>query len=239
MRYTPGVKLADLQTLSGEALSSALRTWVPAGGDELGAARLALNAGCPDLALAWAQSAGASGAALAAASALRLGQVPAALTLIGTLPKDARRAVLLARAHWLGGDPGWAEAARSQGRREGDAPALVAAVTLLGETQLADPQAALRTLAEGLKVAELVGGAADAHLLAVLAYTQRFVGSGLIGNNFVGGEAKAHRTAHKALERAGPRSPARVWALLALGRAAEAAAEAEAGQLTAGWWPRR
>jgi len=225
------VKLTDLQLLSGAALLDALRSGVPAAGDELGAARLALGAGQPDLALRWAQGAGPSGAALAAAAALRLGQLEVALSLIAALPDDARRAVLLARAHWLGGDSEvrWAEAARRQARQEGDAPALIAAVTLLGEVQLGDPHAALRTLAEGLKVVEIVGEAADAHLLAVLAYTQRFVGS----------EAKAQRTAHKALERADPGSPARVWGLLALGRETEAAAEAAAGQLAAGWWPRR
>ncbi len=230
------MKLTDLQLLSGAALLDALRSGVPAAGDELGAARLALGAGQPDLALRWAQGAGLSGAALAAAAALRLGQLEVALSLIAALPDDARRAVLLARAHWLGSDSEvhWAEAARRQARQDGDAPALIAAVTLLGEVQLGDPHAALRTLAEGLKVAEIVGEAADAHLLAVLAYTQRFVGSGLVGS-----EAKAQRTAHKALERADPGSPARVWGLLVLGRETEAAAEAAAGQLAAGWWPRR
>ena len=82
-------------------------------------------------------------------------------------------------------------------------------------------------------MAEVIGEAADAHLLAVLAYIQRRVGSGAAGS-----EAKAQRTAHKALARAAPRSPARVWALLALGRVAEAGVEAAAGQLAAGWWPR-
>lgn len=225
------MKLADLQTLPDDLRPAALRAWIPAQDEVLGAAALALGAGLPDLARRWAQSAGPAGAGLAAAAALRLGQLQEALELIGSLPGDARHAVLLARAHWLGGDPdpGWAEAARTQARQEGDAPALVAAVTLLGEVQLSDsPRAALRTLAEGLKVAELMGQEADAHLLAVLAYTQRFIGS----------EAKAHRTAHKALERAAPRSPARVWALLALGRDVEAGAEAAAGQLASGWWHR-
>ncbi|GAA4016512.1 hypothetical protein GCM10022631_31090 [Deinococcus rubellus] len=229
------MKLADLQLLPDDSRPAALRDWVPVQDEVLGAAALALGTGLPDLARRWAQSAGPAGAALEAAAALRLGQLQEALELIGPLPGDARRAVLLARAHWLGGDPDscWAEAARSQARQEGDAPALVAAVTVLGEVQLSDARAALRTLAEGLKVAEMTGEAADAHLLAVLAYVQRFVGSGAMGS-----EVKAHRTAHKALERSAPRSPARVWALLALGREVEARAEAEAGQLAAGWWPR-
>ncbi|WP_237725005.1 hypothetical protein [Deinococcus alpinitundrae] len=230
------MKLADLQLLPADLRTAALRRWVPAQGETLGAAALALGAGLPGLARRWAQTGGPAGAALEAAAALRLGQLQEALALIGTLPNDARRAVLLGRARWLGGDSErcWAEAARRQARQEGDAPALIAAVTLLGEMQLGDPHAALRTLAEGLKVAEITGEAADAHLLAVLAYTQRFVGSGLVGS-----AAKAQRTAHKALERADPGSPARVWALLALGREADASAEAAAGQLAAGWWPRR
>ena len=122
-----------------------------------------------------------------------------------------------------------AEQARDQARREGDAPALIAAATLLGELQLAEPFAALRSLAEGLKVAEVVGEEADAHLLAVVAYAQQRVGSA----------AKAQRTAHKALDRSLPRSPARVWALLALGQAEEARAELGAGKLSEGWLPRR
>ena len=85
---------------------------------------------------------------------------------------------------------------------------------------------ALRSLAEGLKVAELTGAAADSHLLAVLAQVQARVGS----------SAKARQTAERALERSLPRSPARVLALLALGRGDEARQEAQAGKLAAVWW---
>lgn len=50
------------------------------------------------------------------------------------------------------------------------------------------------------------------------------------------GGAKGGRTAEKALARSLPRSPARVLALLALARPAEAAAEAADGELAAVWW---
>ncbi|WP_420596022.1 hypothetical protein [Deinococcus sp.] len=206
---------------------------VPPPGEEAPAAALALRLGVPELALYWAQLAGEQGAALAAAAALRLGQLETASAFIDSLPDNARRAVLHARAGMLGGqwDTAQAEAARDQARREGDAPALIAAVTLLGELQLlmsdkAKPYAALRTLAEGLKVAELTHQAADAHLLAVLSYAQQRAGSA----------SKAQRTAVKALERSLPRSPARVWALLVLNRKAEAEAQRLAGQLAAGWF---
>ena len=180
----------------------------------------------PELALRWGALT-ADGASIAAAAALRLGQLETAAILISALPQDARRAVLEARAHLLSGETtlDWAEAARDRARREGDAPALIAAVTLLGEWQLRQPFAALRTLAEGLKVAELTGEAADAHLLAVLAHAQRRAGSA----------SKAGRTAEKALERSRPRSPARVWALLALGRSEEAETQRQTGQLAANW----
>ncbi|WP_241191237.1 hypothetical protein [Deinococcus psychrotolerans] len=224
------MNLADFGHWSDAQQFRELQTAVPTQGQHPQAAALALRAGVPDAALRWALIAGER--QLAAAAALRLGQTAQALELIAPLPHTARRAVLLARAHALEGQTelSWAEQARQQARSEGDASALVAAVTLLGELQLAQPYAALRTLAEGLKVAELVGGAADAHLLAVLAYAQRLVGGS-------GSTAKAERTAHKALERSMPRSPARIWALLALGRLAEAQAEREAGQLGAAWWP--
>ena len=123
-RYTPGVNLADFQLLPDDLRPAALRDWVPAQGERLGAAALALGAGLPDLARCWAHSAGPAGAALEAAAALRLGLLQEALTLIGPLPGDARRAVLLARAYWLGGDSDvhWAEAARTQARLEGMRP---------------------------------------------------------------------------------------------------------------------
>ncbi|MFC6590821.1 hypothetical protein ACFP81_01410 [Deinococcus lacus] len=122
--------------------------------------------------------------------------------------------------------------AQAQARAEGDAPALVAAVTLLGECQwrAATDRAALfaglRTLAAGLRVAEQTGEHADAHLLAVLSLTQAAVGS----------PAKAAQTAGKALGRSSPSSPGQVLALLSLGRVAEAQAAARAGELAAGWW---
>ena len=52
--------------------------------------------------------------------------------------------------------------------------ALIAAAALLGELEQAQgaPRQALRSLAEGLKVAELTGESADPHLLAVLAHVQ-------------------------------------------------------------------
>ena len=234
--------LSEVEALPDELVFAALKNALtvktaPLPGEEAPAAAFALRLGVPELALYWAQLAGAKGAALAAAAALRLGQLETASALIDTLPDTARRAVLYARAGMLGGqwDMAQAEAARDEARREGDAPALIAAVTLLGELQLlmsdmvsnkAKPYAALRTLAEGLKVAELTHQAADAHLLAVLAHAQQRAGSA----------RKAGRTAEKALERSSPRSPARVWALLVLNREAEAEAERLAGQLAAGWF---
>ena len=61
---------------------------------------------------------------------------------------------------------------------------------LLAEEQQAEPYGALRTLAEGLKVAEIAGQSADAHLLAVLAHTQGRLNA-----------RKGQATAAKALER--------------------------------------
>ncbi|GGM04728.1 hypothetical protein [Deinococcus aerophilus] len=188
------------------------------------AARLALHSGRPRLALRW----GDADPLTHAAALLRLGDAATALEVLGTLPQTARSAVLRARAHWQLAD-GSAQGATLQAlalaRREGDGAAVVAAATLRGEQLLPDPYAALRTLAEGLKVAEQTGQAADAHLLAVLAHAQRRLGG-----------PKGARTATKALERSAPRSPARVLALLALDRAQEAHAEAADGELAAVWW---
>ncbi len=161
-----------------------------------------------------------------AAALLRLGRTAEAREVLAGAPPDTRRAVLDARADWLDARPTalpGALDARRLARQEGDGPALVAAVTLLGELQLSagDARTALRTLAEGLKVTELMHAPADAHLLAVLARVQAVVGSA----------AKARRTAEKALERSQPGSPARVAALLALDRPDEARAEAEHGEL--------
>jgi len=192
------------------------------------AAALALHLGQPTLAVRWA---GETGDPLTLAAAqLRLGQSAGALITLEGQPDIARPALLRARAAWQLGSaeaPGLARHARTLARQEGDAGALVAAATLTGEVLLsADSRAALRALAEGLKVAELTGQQADAHLLAVLAHAQAALGS----------SGKAARTAEKALSRSLPRSPARVLALLALNRAAEARAEAGVGELAGVWW---
>ncbi|SMB90806.1 hypothetical protein [Deinococcus hopiensis] len=220
--------LNRLRTLveAGEdtAALAALRALFPTEPERDGAAALALRLGQPRLALRWAAA-----PLLRAAALLRLGDGPAALNVLERQPETARQALLRARAAWQTRDTETAKHARhvrSLARAEGDAEALVAAATLLGEVLLGtDARAALRTLAEGLKVAELTGQEADAHLMAVLAHAQGLVGSG----------QKAARTAEKALWRSLPRSPARVVALLALGRGDEACAEAEAGELGRAW----
>ncbi|GGR38713.1 hypothetical protein [Deinococcus ruber] len=184
------------------------------------AAAEALSAGRPRLAARWAAG---HAPLLHAAALLRLGASEQVLSLLESLPASARVQVLRARA--LGTLPA-AEAAVRLARREGDAPALIAAVTLLGERLLpADPRAALLALAEGLKVAEQLNEEADAHLLAVLAHVQARLG----------GAGKARKTAQKALDRSSPRSPARAVALLALERPEDAEAERTAGELSLDW----
>lgn len=214
------------------AAQDAQRLWqaLPPDEQEAAAAR-ALSLGHPRLALAWSESPW-----IQAPAWLRLGEAQAARAALrplpdSPLPGSARRAVLWARAGAQLGEAQaltLAQAARSQARREGDAAALIAAAALLGELEQGqgDPRQALRSLAEGLKVAELTGESADPHLLAVLAHVQAGVGSA----------AKARRTAQRALERSGPRGPARVLALFALGRDDEARQEAQAGELSAVWW---
>ena len=141
------------------------------------------------------------------------------LELLSKQPETARVALLRARAL---GTLESAELARTLARQEGDSPALIAAATLLGELLLPrDPRAALLALAEGLKVSEVMREETDALLLAVLSAVQARVG----------GVGKAARTAQKALERSLPRSPARVIALLVLGRGKEAEAERLGGEL--------
>lgn len=189
-----------------------------------GLARHALRLGRPRLAALWADA-----DPLTHASALlRLGQSEAALAVLLPLPDAARPAALRARAWWQQADAR-AEAqvshALTLARQEGDVGAVIAAATLLGEQLLPQPHAALRALAEGLKVAEATGQPSDAHLLAVLAHAQLRLGG-----------AKGLRTAQKALERSLPRSPARVLALLALARTAEADTEAADGELAEVWW---
>ena len=196
------------------------------------AAALALQVGQPALALSWATD-----PLVRAAALLRLGQSGAALTTLQHAPDTARTAVLRARALWQqeigqqqsrsGQERGAREAAilaRQQARREGDAGATIAAATLHGEQLLAEPYAALRALAEGLKVAELLGTEADPFLLAVLAHAQ----------SRTGGKHKAQATAQKALSRAEGGSPGRVVALH-LHDPAAAHAEAQTGQLAAVW----
>lgn len=165
----------------------------------------------------------------AAAAALRLGEVTLARELLVCALPSARRSLLLTRATWLQ-DPAAAlhsaRQVRQQARREGDAPALIAAVTLLAETQLLldpDPFLPLRTLAEGLKVSEMMGQPADAHLLSALATAQRRA------------PRKADRLAEHALERAGAGSPARIGALLTLGQREAADQERERAELDARW----
>ncbi|WP_245557732.1 hypothetical protein [Deinococcus apachensis] len=206
------------------AALATLRALTPAPDEREEAAALALHLGQPSLAVRWSED-----PLLLAAAQLRLGEAAVALVSLQDQPDTARPALLRARAAWQGsGDAATlAWHARTLARSEGDAGALVAAVTLLGELLLpSDPRAALRTLAEGLKVAELTGQEADAHLMAVLAHTQAALGSA----------DKAGRTGAKALGRSLPRSPARVAALLALGRGEEARAEAAAGELAEIWW---
>lgn len=207
-----------------QAALAALRTMTPAPDEEAEAAALALALGQPRLAAYWAKD-----PLTRAAAYLRLGQPAQALAALDGQPETARPALLRARAAWQArqvGAPDLARHARTLARREGDASALVAVSTLLGELLRSDePRAALRALAEGLKVAELAGEVADAHLLAVLAHVQAVLGS----------REKAERTAAKALARSLPRSPARVVALLALGREEEARREAAAGELGEVW----
>nr|WP_254605774.1 hypothetical protein [Deinococcus sp. JMULE3] len=187
------------------------------------AAALALHWGAPRAALAWSRD-----PLRRAAAHLRLGDPTAARAELAAEADGARVALLRARAAALdraADAPALADHARTQARRAGDSAALIAAVSLLAEGQQADPYAALRTLAEGLKVAEITGQSADPHLLAVLAHTQARLNP-----------RKAQSTAAKALDRSAPRSPARVLALLALARPDDAHAEAQAGDLHPRWW---
>ncbi|PTA68253.1 hypothetical protein C8263_08800 [Deinococcus arcticus] len=187
---------------------------------------MALSLGRPRVALAWAAD-----PLVRAAAALRLGEACGALNDLRPLPGGPRVQVLRARAeHQLGQPtaPETAREARALARAAGDSAALVAAVILLAEqeyAQVPSPHAPLRTLAEGLKVAELSAQPADSHLLAVLACVQARLNP-----------RKAQATAQKALDRSAPRSPARVLALQVLGQSTQAQAEAAQGELAPVWW---
>lgn len=196
--------------------------------DPARAAALALRLGRPAWAATWATD-----PLVRAAALLRLGQPNEVLGTLAHPPDSARAAALRSRALWQlelqsGTDHGAKEAAtlaRQQARQEGDAGATITAAALWGELLLPEPYAALRALAEGLKVAEMLGAEADPYLLAVLAHAQARTG----------GKRKAAATAQKALSRAEARSPARVVAHLALGETAQAETEAKAGQISALW----
>ena len=204
----------------------------PESGELSAAVRAALALGRPSLAVRWSQQQpdrDERSALNLAAAYCRLGEGQAALAELTGQPDNARVSVLRARASHVQGSASLTEIqhAVTRARQEGDAPALIAALTLHGETLLTagDGRAALRTLAEGLKIAELLSEAADAHLLAILAHAQATIGS----------PGKARATAVKALARSAPRSPARVNALLALGREDEAQREARDGELHPRW----
>lgn len=183
----------------------------------------ALALGYPDIAARWSAD-----PLVRAAALLRLGQPEGALEVL-TDAQGARTAVLRARASWHLQQRTaleQAEKTRQLARQEGDAGAIIASAALLGEMHLTEARTALRTLAEGLKIAEIIGEAADAYLLAVLAHAQARAG----------GTGKAQKTAEKALHRSPPRSPARVVALLALKRNSEAKQVATAGKLGDLWF---
>jgi hypothetical protein len=219
------VKLDDIRALAGGDDAGALQALDrlnPGPAERPQAAALALHLGRPRLAAAWAAGHGdlGDGPLLHAAALLRLGETAATLDVLKSQPDTARVLVLRARAlNTLEA----AQAARTLARQEGDGPALIAAATLMGELLLAgDARAALRALAEGLKVCEMLMIEADPLLLAVLSVVQARIG---------GGGGKAMKTAQKALDRSPPRSPARVIALLSLGRVQEAERERDAGEL--------
>ncbi|OOV13602.1 hypothetical protein BXU09_01650 [Deinococcus sp. LM3] len=213
-------------TLGDSEARAALAILPP--GDRTHAGAHALRLGRPHLTLDWSAE-----PLLRAAAYLRLGSTGAARQELRGQPDTARPAVLHARAARLDRAPDAAALAAHAARlarAEGDGNALIAAAILNAEQDLSGADraahfAALRSLAEGLKVAELTGQPADPHLLAVLAHAQRPLNA-----------RKAAATAAKALDRGEPGSPARVLALLALDRPDEAHAQAQRGSLAAAWW---
>lgn len=213
-------------TLGDSEARAALAALPP--GDRAHAGAHALRLGRPQLTLDWSTD-----PLLRAAAYLRLGSTGAARQELRGQPDTARPAVLHARAARLDRAPDAAALAAHAARlarTEGDGNALIAAAILNAEQDLSGADraahfAALRSLAEGLKVAELTGQPADPHLLAVLAHAQRPLNA-----------RKAAATAAKALDRGEPGSPARVLALLALDRPDEARAQAQRGSLAAAWW---
>lgn len=207
------------------------------------AAVLALQAGLPQLSAEWATAASSTGRGqgesqqIAAAAWLRAGDTEKALTLLSG--EHPRITVMQARARLLDGDLTAASELAAQAHAgafdAGDAPALLAAIALLGELELRGAlrsggrtglHAALRVLAEGLKVSEIVNEPADPHILALVALTQKHIQDG----------TKAQATAAGALDRSLAFSPSSVLALTVLGRHEEAAGQAEAGALADGWW---
>lgn len=210
------------------------------------AAVLALQAGLPDLAVQLAEAAGQEAQDVTEqvrlAAWLRLGEAERVQRALAAAA-DYRDVLMLARAHALlrqfAPAAEYAAQARADAFDAGDAPALLAAIALLGELELrtslqagsrSGAMSALNILAEGLKIGEQIGAPADPHVLALVALSQRHV------MGFDTPSHKSQATAKKALGRSLAYSPASVLALLTLSRTAQAHAEAEAGALAAGWW---
>lgn len=146
-----------------------------------------------------------------AAALTRSGHGQAALEVLGDL-EGGWPSLRRANAHWHLGDSTQAEAevelALTAGRVDGDAKLAVAAIWQKGELALEreDGKGAVFILAEGLKIAELIGGEADPYLLAVLSEAQTFWSN----------RRKAFKTAQKALERSSERHLSFVRSHLAL-----------------------
>lgn len=211
------------------------------------AAVLALQAGLPALGAEWAEQTTTSESwQIAAAAWLRLGDTSRALALLNEhashedgAEDTPRITAMRARAKLLEGDLSAASELAAQAHAgafdAGDAPALLAAIAMLGEAELRGAldsgsrtglHAALNILAEGLSIAETIHAPADPHILALVSLTQQRIKGGL----------KAKATAQNALDRSLAFSPSSVLALTVLGRHEEARGQAEAGALADGWW---
>jgi len=135
-----------------------------------------------------------------AAALTRSGHGQDALEVLGDL-QGGWPSLRRANALWHLGDSSLAESevelALTAGRVENDAKLAVAAIWQKGELALEreDGKGAVFILAEGLKIAELIGQEADPYLLAVLSEAQAFWGN----------REKAGKTAQKALERSSER----------------------------------